>query len=153
MLDNMEKIIIKFDNGTKKEYPKGIKLIDIISDVKKDYSFDIICAKFKNQLIGYNDSIMKSGELTFYDITTSQGNKIYERGLVFLFEVCALHVLGNDTKIKIRYPIDKGIYCEIDKKVSGDEQHADGQLRPAGAARESQGRRPALQVVSRFETT
>ena len=121
MLDDMEKIIIKFDNGTKKEYPKGIKLIDIINDVKKDYSFDVICAKFKNQLIGYNDSIMKSGELTFYDITTSQGNKIYERGLVFLFEVCALHVLGNDTKIKIRYPIDKGIYCEINKKLTEEK--------------------------------
>ena len=61
---------------------------------------------------------MKNGELTLYDITTPQGNKIYERGLIFLFEVCALEVLGKDTKIKIRHPIDKGIYCEIDKKLS-----------------------------------
>jgi uridine kinase len=117
----MEKIIITFDNGTKKEYSKGIKLIDIINDVKKDYEFDIISAKFKNQLINHNDAIMKSGDLTFYDITTSQGNKIYERGLIFLFEVCTLNVLGKDTKIKIRHPIDKGIYCEIDKKVTQDK--------------------------------
>ena len=114
----MEKIIITFENGTKKEYPKGIKLHEIIKDVEKDYPHQIISAKFKNQLINYNDAIMKNGELTLYDITTSQGNKIYERGLIFLFEVCALEVLGKDTKIKIRHPIDKGIYCEIDKKLS-----------------------------------
>lgn len=114
----MEKVIITFENGTKKEYPKGIKLHEIIKDVEKDYPHQIISAKFKNQLINYNDAIMKNGELTLYDITTPQGNKIYERGLIFLFEVCALEVLGKDTKIKIRHPIDKGIYCEIDKKLS-----------------------------------
>lgn len=116
----MEKIIISFENGTKKEYKKGIKLYEIIQDIKNDYQHDIISAKFKNQLINYNDAIMKSGDLVLFDITTSQGNKIYERGLIFLFEVCALEILGKDTKIKIRHPIDKGIYCEIDKKVTED---------------------------------
>ena len=117
----MEKIIITFPNGTKKEYPKGIKLAAIIGDVKKDYPHDIISARFKNQLISYDDALMKSGTIDFYDIATSQGNKIYERGLIFLFEVCCLKVLGKDTKIKIRHPIDKGIYCEIDKKITPTE--------------------------------
>ena len=114
----VEKIIITFKNGLKKEYPKGIKLKEIIEDVKKEYRFDIISAKFKNQIIGYDDSIMKSGKLELFDITNAEGNKIYERGLIYLFETCTLRVLGKDTKIKIRHPIDKGIYCEIDKKVT-----------------------------------
>lgn len=117
----MEKIIITFENGTKKEYPKGIKLSEIIETVKDEYEHEIISAKFKNQLINYDDAIMKSGELKFFDITTSQGNKIYERGLIYLFEVCCLEILGKDTKIKIRHPIDKGIYCEINKKIT--EEH------------------------------
>ena len=106
----MEKIIITFENGTKKEYNKGIKLKEIIEDIKKDYPFDIISAKFKNQLIGYEDSLMKSGNLELFDITTAQGNKIYERGLLFLFETVIIKLLGKDTKIKIRHPIDKGIF-------------------------------------------
>lgn len=114
----MEKIIITFDNGTKREYQKGVKLSEIIGDIKKDYQHEIISAKFKNQLIGYDDAIMKSGNLELFDITSSQGNKIYERGLIFLFETCTLRVLGKDTKIKIRHPIDKGIYCEINKIVT-----------------------------------
>lgn len=121
MILAMENIIITFENGDKKEYPKGIKLSEIIADIKGNYKFDIISAKFKNQIIGYDDAIMKSGNLELFDITTSQGNKIYERGLIFLFETCTLRVLGKDTKIKIRHPIDKGIYCEIDKKVTEEE--------------------------------
>ena len=117
----MDNIIITFENGTKKEYPKGIKLKEIIEDIKKDYKFDIIGAKFKNQIIGYDDAIMKSGKIELYDITNAEGNKIYERGLIFLFETCTLRILGKDTTIKIRHPIDKGIYCEIDKKVT--EEH------------------------------
>ena len=117
----MDNIIITFSNGDKKEYKKGVKLKEIIEDIKENYPFDIISAKFKNQLIGYDDAIMKSGTLELYDITTPQGNKIYERGLIFLFETCTLRVLGKDTKIKIRHPIDKGIYCEIDKKITDED--------------------------------
>ena len=114
----MGNIIITFETGEKKEYPKGVKLHEIIKDIKKNYKFEIISAKFKNHIIGYEDAIMKSGNLELFDITTSQGNKIYERGLIYLFETCTLRVLGKDTKIKIRYPIDKGIWCEIDKKIT-----------------------------------
>lgn len=117
----MENIIITFETGEKKEYPKGVKLHEIIKDIKKNYKFEIISAKFKNHIIGYDDAIMKSGDLELFDITTSQGNKIYERGLIYLFETCTLRVLGKDTKIKIRYPIDKGILCEIDKKITEKE--------------------------------
>ena len=117
----MENIIITFENGIKKEYKKGIKLKEIIEDIKKDYPFDIISAKFKNQLIGYEDSIMKSGKLELFDITTPQGNKIYERGLILLFETVVIKILGKDTKIKIRHPIDKGIFCEIDKEITEED--------------------------------
>ena len=117
----MEKIIITFETGEKREYPKGVKLSEIIEDIKKDYKYEIISAKFKNQIISYDDAIMKSGNLELFDITTSQGNKIYERGLIYLFETCTLRVLGKDTKMKIRHPIDKGIYCEINKKITEKE--------------------------------
>ena len=117
----MESIIITFDNGIKREYPKGIKLKDIIKDIEKEYQFDIIAAKFKNQLIGYEDAIMKSGNLELFDILTAQGNKIYERGLIFLLETVVTKILGKDTKIKIRHPIDKGIFFEIDKEITNED--------------------------------
>lgn len=117
----MDNIIITFNNEKKKEYPKGIKLKEIIEDIKNDYQFDIISAKFRNQVIGYEDSIMKSGNLKLYDITTSEGNGIYEKGLIFLFETVVLKVLGKDTKLKIRHPIGTGIYCEINKNITEED--------------------------------
>ena len=114
----MNNIVITFENNVKKEYPKGVKLKEIIDSVKENYSYEIVCGKYKNQILGLEDAINKSGVLKLYDITSIQGNKIYEKGLMLIFEISALKVLGNDTKIKIKQPVGKGIYFEISKKIT-----------------------------------
>ena len=114
----METIILTLDNGPKKEYIKGIKFREIVESLKKDYPHGIICGKFNNQIINYEDSILKSGKLSLYDINTKEGNKIYERGLIFLFEVSALEVLGKDTNIIVKHSIDKGVYCKVNKELN-----------------------------------
>lgn len=117
----MNNITITFENNVKKEYPKGIKLKEIINNIKENYPYEIICGKFKNQIITLEDSLKKSGTLKLYDIASIQGNKIYERGLLLLFEIAMMNILGKDTRIKIRQPIGKGIYFEVNKKIN-DEQ-------------------------------
>lgn len=114
----MENIILTLDNGKKKEFVKGIKLKEIINLLKEEYPNDIISAKYNSSIINYEDTINKSGTLSLYDINTKQGNKIYERGLLYLFEVSALEVLGKNTKIIVKYSLDKGIFCKIDKNIN-----------------------------------
>lgn len=114
----MENIILTLDNGKKKEFVKDIKLKEIINLLKEEYPNDIISAKYNSSIINYEDTINKSGTLSLYDINTKQGNKIYERGLLYLFEVSALEVLGKDTKIIVKYSLDKGIFCKIDKNIN-----------------------------------
>ena len=114
----MENIILTLDNGKKKEFVKGIKLKEVINLLKEEYPNDIISAKYNSSIINYEDTINKSGTLSLYDINTKQGNKIYERGLLYLFEVSALEVLGKDTKILVKYSLDKGIFCKIDKNIN-----------------------------------
>ena len=116
----MDTIILTFENGMKKEYAKGIKFSEIVYDIKDLYKNDIICGKFKNQLIGYDDSIIKSGKLVLYDINSKEGNKTYEKGLTVLFESCVRDILGKDTTIKISYSVDGGVFCLIDKKIDDD---------------------------------
>lgn len=113
----MENIILTLDNGKKKEFVKGIKLKEVIKTLKEEYPNDIIIAKYNNNIINYEDTITKNGTLSLYDINTKQGNKVYERGLLYLFEVVTLEVLGKDTKIIVKYSLDKGIYCKIEKEV------------------------------------
>ena len=91
----METIILTLDNGTKKEFVKGIKLKEVINSVKDEYPNEIIFARYKGNIVEEEDSLTRSGKLSLYDLNTMQGNKAYERGLLYLFEVCAEEVLGK----------------------------------------------------------
>lgn len=115
----MNNIIITFEDGTKLEFRKGIKLSEVIKSIGTDK--EIICGNFENIIIGYDDAINKSGKLILYDLNDSVGSRIYEKGLTFLFRVSSLEILGKDTTIKIRNSIDRGVFFEIDKKVSDDD--------------------------------
>ena len=117
----MDTVIVTFENGKKREYVKGIKFRDIIEDIDEQLNFDVIAGMYNNQMISYDDAIIKSGNLVLYDINTKQGNKIYEKGLLFLFKVCVNEILGNKVHVKVKYSIDHGIFCAISKKVNQEE--------------------------------
>ncbi len=105
-------------NSEEKEFVKGIKLKEILSSLKKDNDFDVITAKFNGKVIYDDYTFIKGGKLSLFNISSSIGNKAYERGILFLFNVCAIEVLGKDTKIIVKHSIDKGIFCKIDKKIT-----------------------------------
>ena len=117
----MERIILTLDNGEKKEYVKGIKLKEVLEDLKSNYPTGIVSAKYNNKTFEEEKELTKSGKLSIYDLNTSEGNKIYERGLLFLFEACALEVLGKNTQIYVKYSIDRGIFCKISGPVTTEE--------------------------------
>ena len=113
----METIIITLDNGEKKEYVKGIKLKEIINNVKNKLTDTTVGALYNNKMIDLEDTLTKSGKLSLYDVNTKDGNKIYEKGLLYLFEVSAVEVLGKDTTIIVKHSIDKGVYCKVSKPL------------------------------------
>ena len=113
----METIIITLDNGEKKEYVKGIKLKEVINNVKNKLTDTTVGALYNNKMIDLEDTLTKSGKLSLYDVNTKDGNKIYEKGLLYLFEVSAVEVLGKDTTIIVKHSIDKGIYCKVSKPL------------------------------------
>ncbi len=117
----METIIITLDNGEKKEYVKGIKLKEIIEKIKGKDNQSVLAAKYNNKMIDYEEILTKSGTLTLYDINTKEGNKIYEKGLLYLFEVSAVEILGKNTKITVRHSIDKGVFCTINKSIEEED--------------------------------
>ncbi len=115
----MDNVIITFEDGTKKEYSKGIRLGDVIRDIVPNK--EIICGSLNNVILNHNDTINHSGKLILYDMNTSYGVRIYERGLIFLFKVCAIEVLGKNVAIKIRNSIDRGVFFEIESKVTEED--------------------------------
>lgn len=117
----METIIVTLQNGKKLEYKKGIKLYEVLENLKNDLPFDILIAKYRNEFINYNDSLTKNGTLELFDINTSLGNRTYERALTIVFKMAVYEVLGADTKVIVRHSLDKGIYIDIDKKITKDK--------------------------------
>ena len=117
----METIIVTLQNGKKLEYKKGIKLYEVLENLKNDLPFDILIAKYHNEFINYNDSLTKNGTLELFDINTSLGNRTYERALTIVFKTAVYEVLGPDTKVIVRHSLDKGIYIDIDKKITKDK--------------------------------
>ena len=117
----METIILTLDNGTKKEYIKGVKFKEVLESLKDEYPNDVVFAKYNSRIVSDEETFTKNGKLSLYDLNTMQGNKAYERGLLYLFETCASEVLGKETQIYVKYSIDKGIFCKIDKPLTTDD--------------------------------
>jgi len=114
----MNNMIITFEDGSKKEYRKGTKFGEIVQDVASGR--DIVCGNFNNIIHNYDDPIAKSGKLVLYDINSSYGNRVYEKGLTFLFKICATEILGDNIVIRIRHSIDRGIFFEINKDIDSE---------------------------------
>lgn len=117
----METIVLTLNNGNKKEYVKGIKFKEVLESLKNDYQSGIVSARYNNKIINDDDVITKNGKLTIYDLNSMEGNRIYERGLLYLFEACATEVLGKDVKIYVKFSIDRGVFCKIDRNVTFEE--------------------------------
>lgn len=115
----MNNMIITFEDGSKKEYRKGTKFGEIVADVAMGR--EIICGSYNNTILNYDDSIAKSGKLVLYDINSTYGNRVYEKGLTFLFKVCATEVLGNEVVVRIRHSIDRGIFFEVSGNVDKEK--------------------------------
>lgn len=113
----MQTIIITLNNGKKEEYVKGIKVKEILNKMSKEEREDAILIKYNNKKVDLETELKKNGTLQIYDINTLEGNRIYERGLLYLFIYATNNVLGKDTKVIVKHSIDKGIFCKIDKKV------------------------------------
>lgn len=117
----METIVLTLNNGNKKEYVKGIKFKEVLESLKNDYQSGIVSARYNNKIINDDDVITKNGKLIIYDLNSMEGNRIYERGLLYLFEACATEVLGKDVKIYVKFSIDRGVFCKIDRNVTSEE--------------------------------
>ena len=117
----MQTIIVTLNNGKKGEYVKGIKIKEVLNNLQPEEREDIIFMKYNNKKVDLETELKKSGTLSIYDINTPEGNKIYERGLLYLFEYAVNIVLGRETKVIIKHSIDKGIFCKIDKPLEDKE--------------------------------
>lgn len=107
-----EYIQVTLPDGTNKEYPKGIKLINIAKEFQKQHQFQILGAIVNNELKELWKELVQDSEVEFIDMSTSYGHRFYSRSLAFLFIIAAKEVFKG-CKVAVEHSLSKGYYCEI----------------------------------------
>lgn len=116
-MENMEsKIKVKY-RKTVKEFNSGVSLLEVAGYFQKNYGFPILVARVNNEIEGLDKCIDKSCTVDFFDRSSIVGNEIYSLGVHFLLIVAVNKVLGPSSRIVIQNSLDKGVYCELNKKI------------------------------------
>lgn len=110
-----EYIKVTFPDGLEREYPKGIKLINIAKDFQFQHGLEILGAIVNNELKELWKELVQDSKVEFIDRSSSYGNRFYSRSLAFLFIIAAKEVF-NAAKVTVEHSLSKGLYCEVHKE-------------------------------------
>lgn len=106
------KVNITLKNGKTIKVERGTTLEKVSQTVQDDYKAIIVAAKVNNKLKELNYQVERDTKVEFIDLTTIDGQRIYQRGLSFVFIRAAMELLP-DCKVSVEHSLSKGLYCEI----------------------------------------
>ena len=109
----MLKIYCK-NTGTSREFPEGTTLAEMLPFFEFDRPYDILCAKVNFVAQGLKYKAFNNRDVEFLDYRTYTGRSAYCRSLCFLLSKAARDVFP-DCSIKMRRPISKGYFCDLQK--------------------------------------
>ena len=102
---------------TRKSFPEGTTLMDMLPAFEFEKPYPILCAKVNNVSQGLKYRAFNSRQVEFLDYTSYVGRSVYCNSLCFLLCKAARDVFP-DCRVVLRRPISKGYYCSIIKEDS-----------------------------------
>ena len=114
----MQEILVTYEN-TEYKVAKGSLFIDL---AKKIGLKNTLAAKVGNEVFSLDSKILGNCTVSFLDVTTLSGYKIYQGALKFLFFV-AVKELYEDAEVLFLHSVPKGILSEIHvtKNLTGED--------------------------------
>ncbi len=109
----MNTVKLKYHGEAIPNIASGSTVYEVSKTVQKDFKYPIIGAKLNNLYIDLSEEITENGTIDFFDLSSAEGNNIYQRSLEFLTIVAAKEVLEKDSEVLINYSLNNGIYCEV----------------------------------------
>ncbi len=115
-------IKIKFPDGSKKEYEKGIRVIEVAKDIGEKLADDAIAAKLNNELVDLSTKINKDSNLRIITFKDDEGKLVFRHSSSHLMAQ-AIKNLYPDVKFAIGPAVDEGFYYDIDldKKLTPED--------------------------------
>jgi len=103
----MEKIKIIYNNE-QFEFDKDISLLDISKKVYKE-KFAPLVAYVDNEIFSLDKKVSSDCAVRFVNLMDPVGNKIYQKGLIFILTYAFKELFGYEYQVKVCHSIDKAI--------------------------------------------
>lgn len=108
----MDKLVLRI-NGEEREYPYGIRYMEIAKEFEDLFEYDIALVKHDDRYRELNKPCIKSGSLSFVTVADKAGYKAYRKTLLFMMLKAADDInkkYGID-KVIIENSIGSGLFC------------------------------------------
>ena len=96
----------------------GTTYDDLRKKYQNKYKLPVVIAKQNGSYHELNDEIKSDGEIEFFDVLSSYGNRIYLNGLIYLTIYAIKELYGINKKVYVRYAIDYGLYIETSMQLT-----------------------------------
>ena len=99
--------------GREMQIAKGMTFGELAKEFQGEFPSAILLAKQGNDLKELDYEIKEADDITFFDITSEEGMRVYHRGVSFLLVKAARDLLGEQTQVIIEHSLRGNLYCEI----------------------------------------
>lgn len=103
--------------GKEMQLTEGMTFGALAKEFQGEFPSDILVAKQGNALKELDYEIKEREDITFLDLTTEEGMRVYHRGVSFLLVKAVRDLLGEAAKVIIEHSLRGNLYCEIDASI------------------------------------
>ncbi len=108
------------NNDTNYIIEKKMTLREFLEFSKYEHKFPCMAAKVNNRIREFESTIYSDSNISFINITDSDGVRIFQRGLIFLLYIASKRVFPG-RKLKVLHSLNNGLYCELGNWVNQNE--------------------------------
>ena len=91
-------------------------LMQLAQEEEQNYSSPIVAAKINGEVRDIQSEYDHDDEISFIELNTSLGWRIYQRSILFLF-IVAVSNMNKEAEVVAKFTVNKGLYCEV--KIPG----------------------------------
>ncbi len=99
-------------NGEIKEYPEGMRFLDMAKEYQKDYDNDIVLVKIDKRLQELHKTIKEDCEVSFVTTSDNAGSLSYRRSATHLM-LKAIYDIDENLEVLVLFSMSKGYFCKI----------------------------------------
>ncbi|NLP10051.1 threonine--tRNA ligase [bacterium] len=109
----MADITVTFPDGKTKQYPSGVRVRDILSEINGRISREAIAAKYDDRWLDLSAPLTSDGKLVFITADSSEGMDIFWHSSAHVM-AHAIKSLFPQAKFAFGPPVEDGFYYDVD---------------------------------------